>query len=320
MPEPTADPRLPQVRRVAIHALAFGIGITAIKFAVFALTDSVAVLTDAIESIINIVAAAAMLYAVIIASRPPDEEHPYGHGRAEVLAVWVEGWLMVIAGLFIAWHAVMQIVRGDAPERLGVGLMAMGGVAVLTLALGVYVYSRGRRYASDPLIADGKHLLVDAGTTLAVLGGLAGVKLTGIAWLDPLVAIGMTLVILFTSSKLLWQASQGVMERVDPEDLEAIHSELERAVGNREIRGYHKVRYRHVGPFHWVDMHLQVEPGMSVAEGHELASRIERRIEGRFEQANATAHLEPAKPREAVTEPPEAPEGTQATTKTSGQG
>lgn len=301
MPEPTADPRLPLVRRVAIHALVFGIGITAIKFAVFALTDSVAVLTDAIESIINIVAAAAMLYAVIIASRPPDEEHPYGHGRAEVLAVGLEGWLMVIAGLFIAFHAVTQIVRGAAPERLGLGLMAMGGVAVLTLALGQYVYRRGKRYDSDPLIADGKHLLVDAGSTLAVLGGLGAVKLTGIAWIDPLVAIGLTLVILFTSSRLLWQASQGVMERVDPEDLEAIHHELERAVANREIRGYHKVRYRHVGPFHWVDMHLQVEPGMSVAEGHELASRIERRIEGRFEQANATAHLEPAKAGGMVT-------------------
>jgi len=304
MPEPTADPRLPLVRRVAIHALAFGIGITAIKFAVFFLTDSVAVLSDAIESIINIVAAVAMLYAVVIASRPPDEEHPYGHGRAEVLAVGLEGWLMVIAGLFIAFQAVTQIVRGDAPQNLDMGLMAVGVVAVLTLALGVYVYRRGRRYDSDPLIADGKHLLVDAASTLGVLVGLGAVKITGIAWIDPLVAIGLTLVILFTSSRLLWQASQGVMERVDPEDIEAIHHELERAVGRREIRGYHKVRYRHVGPFHWVDMHLQVEPGMSVAEGHELASRIERRIEARFEQANATAHLEPAKPRDAVTELP----------------
>ena len=298
MPEPAADPNLPRVRRVATHALVFGLAITALKFVVFFFTDSVAVLSDALESIINIVAAAAMLYAVVIASRPPDEEHPYGHGRAEVLAVGIEGWLMLFAGLFIAYQAVAQLVAGDAPQRLGLGLALVSGVALCTLVLGVYVYRHGRKYDSDPLIADGKHLLVDAGSTLAVLAALAAVELTGRAWIDPLVAIALTLVILFTSSRLLWQSAQGVMERADPDDLAAIHRVLDDAVANREIDGYHKVRYRHVGPFHWVDMHLHVDPGMTVAEGHDLASAIESRIERRFDQANATAHLEPADGRE----------------------
>lgn len=294
MPEPKADPRLPQVRRVAICALVIGVCITALKLLVLMWTGSVAVLTDALESTINLVAAGVVIHAVHVASRPPDEQHPYGHGRAEVIAVGVEGWLMLIAGLFVAWRAVTQLVEGVVPQRLGVGIASVGVIAVLTLGLGMYVYRRGRTLRSDPLIADGKHLLVDAGSTLGVLLGLVAVQLTGLSWIDPLVAISLTLIILFTSSKLLWQASQGIMERVDPQDVAAIHGVLDEAVAAGEIAGYHKVRYRHVGRFHWIDMHLQVDPTLTVAEGHELASRVERRIESRLREANATAHLEPA--------------------------
>ncbi len=305
MPEPAPDPHLPETRRVALHALVAGVIITALKFAVYVRTDSLAVLSDALESIINIAAAGVMLYMLWLASRPPDPEHPYGHGRAQVLAVGLEGWLILFSGLVILWEAGSRLLRGESPNMgaLVQGWWFLAGIGVLAAALAAYVYHAGKRFESAPLIADGKHLFTDVASTVAVLIGLALVHWTGWAWLDAVVGILVAAFILSVSWRLLWQSAHDIMERNEPEDLAKIHRVLDEELAGGTIRGYHKVRYRQTGKFHWVDMHLQVEAGLSVHQSHALASRIERRIEDALGEANATAHVEPWIPDSGSTAP-----------------
>lgn len=278
-----------------MHALVAGIAIMLLKFGVFWLTDSAAVLADAMESIINLVAAGMMIYSLWLSSRPVDKDHPYGHGKVEFMAVGLEGWMILLAGLVIAFEGVRRLV--NPPElsmaRLNTGMYLLAGVAVLVVALGAYVYRTGKKYDAPVLIADGKHLLTDALSTLGGVLALALVQWTGKLWLDPVIAIILAAIILFTSWRLLWEGIHGLMDRTDPQNDVIIHEILDEAVESKLIQGYHKVRHRRTGSFHWVDMHLQVDGDMTVRQSHEIASLIEGRIEKRLGQANASAHVEP---------------------------
>ncbi|MFW6059307.1 MAG: cation diffusion facilitator family transporter, partial [Phycisphaeraceae bacterium] len=296
MPEPDRDPNLPVVKRTAQYALLAGIIIALLKFGVFWLTNSVAVLSDALESIINITAAGVMLYTIHYSNRPADREHPYGHGKIEFLAVGLEGWLILLAAVVIAFEAIRRLFT--APElNLDTGIWLLAGVGVLDGILAAYVWRAGRRYQNAVLQADGKHLITDVASTAGVVVGLVLVQWTGWQRLDSFVAIVMAALILAASWRLLWQSFHGLMDHADPEDDRAIIDILNDEVRAGQIHGYHKVRHRHTGPFHWVDMHLQVDGDMTVTDGHELASRIEGRIEQRLGRANATAHLEPYDPQ-----------------------
>jgi len=296
MPDPEAQPEHATIRRVAQRALIAGAAMTALKFAVFVLTNSAAVLSDALESIINVAAAGMMLYSIWLANRPADREHPYGHGKIEFVVAGLEGGMIVLAGMVIVVEAAVRLASHATldPDRLGIGLWCVAGISVLTLALAVYILSAGKRLDSITLIADGKHLLTDFVSTLGVTVGLLLVKLTNFFWLDPVVALLIAAGIFWTGRKLLRQAFDGLMDRSDPTDNALIHTILDREKANANILAYHKVRHRHSGVFHWVDMHIQVDPRMSVADAHDLASRIEHEIEGLLGPGDATAHIEPA--------------------------
>ncbi|MCC6683012.1 MAG: cation transporter [Phycisphaeraceae bacterium] len=293
MPDPQAGPHAQQIRRVALRALAAGIVITLLKFGLFAMTVSVAVLSDALESIINIAAAGMMCYAVWYANRPADRDHPYGHGKVEFLAVGLEGWLILTAAVIIAYEAIRRLIWGHEVQRLTFGVIGLAVLGVATAALAIYVMRAGKQYESPTLAADGKHLMTDSISTWAVFLGLLLVRWTGKMWLDPVVAIIVAGCILFVSWRLLWQSVHGLMDRQDPADDKRLRAILDDEVSRGAIKGYHKLRHRHSGSFHWVDMHLQVDGNMTVTAGHELASRIEGRIERELGQANATAHIEP---------------------------
>ena len=296
MPDPQADPHLAAVKRIALHALIAGIVIALLKFGVFWMTNSVAVLSDALESLINIAAAGFMLYSLWYSNRPADREHPYGHGKIEFLAIGLEGWLILLAGLVIGVEAVRRLIVG-AELNLNAGIWVLGVVGLLDFGLAAYVWRAGRKYQNDVLRADGKHLATDVASTAGVIGGLVLVRWTGYQWLDPVVAIVMASLILFVSWHMLWQSFHGLMDHSDPKDEAAIKALLDDEVRAGAIHGYHKVRHRHTGPFHWVDMHLQVDGEMTISDGHELASRIEGRVEETLGRANATAHLEPYDPQ-----------------------
>ncbi len=303
MPDPQPDPRADVVRKVALNALLAGIAIMVLKFGVYFITNSAAVLSDALESIINLAAAAMMMYSIYLANRPADREHPYGHGKIEFMAVGLEGWMILTAGVIIIYQAIRRLITPPKLAYLQVGTWTLGVIGLLSAALAIYVWFNGRKLQNATLVADGKHLLTDAASTLGGILGLILIQYTGKEWLDSLVALITAAVILFTSWHLLWVSIHGLMDRTDPQDEAAIKEILDDEVKSGSIRGYHKVRHRHTGAFHWVDLHLQVDGHLSVREGHELASRIEYRIEQRLMPGNATAHLEPFEPAEKAVDP-----------------
>jgi cation diffusion facilitator family transporter len=294
MPEPAADPNLSQIRRVAAIALIAGVVLTGLKLLVYWVTQSVAVLGDALESIINVAAAGVMLYSMTQASRPADADHPYGHGKVEFLAVGLEGWLILIAGAVIAVEAIGRLLSDTGPRQLGLGLTLLALVGALDALLAGFIWHMGRRFKNDVLRADGRHLMTDVVSTAGVLVGLGLVRWTGWDWLDPVVALIMAGLIGIASWRLLWHSVQELMDRRDPEDDRLIREILDAEAASGTIWGYHKLRHRHAGAFHWVDLHLQVEGEMTVHQGHTIASRIEHRIEQALGRANATVHLEPA--------------------------
>lgn len=295
MPEPQAHPELPHIRRVTRFIFVAAVVITLAKFFAYAISNSVAVLGDALESIINVIAAAMLAYTMRIANRPPDDEHPYGHGKIEFLAIGAEGCMILLAGVVILIEAVRRLFTQDGinKEHTTYSLVAIGIIALMTAALAIYALLAARKYESQNLMAHAKHLLTDVASTVAVFIGVALVTWTEKLWLDPIVAIIISIVILATSWRLLWRSLDGLMDRRCPEDDAVIAGILDDAVASRLIRGYHKVRHRHQGTFHWVDLHLQVDEHLSVRESHELASKIERQIENALGDGNATAHVEP---------------------------
>ncbi|MBL0921216.1 MAG: cation transporter [Phycisphaerales bacterium] len=293
MPDPGVDPNWPHVRRVVRVAIGAGLLLVAAKFAVFLLTRSAAALSDALESIVNIVAAAVALYSLSLSNKPADRDHPYGHGKAEFMAIAVEGGLVLFAGLAIIFESVRRLLSPPTLHRLDVGVAANAVIAAASAALAFYVLRAGRRLNNDVLLADGKHLLSDVLTTSGVIVGLILVRLTGMVWIDAALALILAVVILVTGWRLLGRSVDGLMDKTDPADFALVDGILADEQNAGRIRGRHKVRVRRNGPFRWVDMHLQVAPEMTVAESHALASRIEGRIEQALGRANATAHVEP---------------------------
>ena len=318
MPEPTADPHLLQTRRVARLTIAAGLGITLVKFTAYLLTGSVAVMGDALESIINVVTAVVMLQAIRLANRPPDQRDPYGHGNIEFLAVGLEGVLIAVAAASIAGAAVWRWSSGQQAQRLDLGLVLVGVITLLTAALAAYVWSAGRRYQNATLVADGKHLATDVLTTLGVLAALAVVRVTGWAWVDPGVAMVIAVVVGWVGVGLMKEAFDGLMSRADPEDDRLILDILQQEVDGGRIAGFHKVRHRHTGPFHWVDMHLQMNGQQTITQAHRLASEVEARIEKSLGQANATAHIDPAPPNTHKRHPDHATSAGPAASPTAG--
>jgi cation diffusion facilitator family transporter len=306
MPDPQPHPDSPNIKRVAWHALVAGIAIMLFKFAIFGMTNSAAVLSDALESIVNLVAASMMMYSIWLSNRPADADHPYGHGKIEFLAIGLEGCLILSAGVMIVYESVRRLIWPPTLnlERFSLSTLLLAGVALLSALLAAYVWLSGRKFNNANLVADGKHLATDALSTLGGVASLALVHRTGKVWIDPLIAIATAGIIFFISWKLLWQSAHGLMDRSDPHDEAVIKRILDEEVAAGAIRAYHKVRHRHTGAFHWVDMHLQVPAELSIREGHELASRIEFRIEQELSPGNATAHIEPFDPPSLAEAPP----------------
>ena len=293
MPDPGVDPQWPQARRVVRVALVAGVLIVGAKFAVFAVTGSAAALSDALESIVNIVAAGVAMYTLWYSNRPADRNHPYGHGKAEFMAVAVEGGLVLFAGAAIIYESILRLIEPPTLDRLGVGVVLNAGICLAGGLLAAYVHGAGKRMGNQVLVADGKHLASDVLTTIGVIAGFIAVRLTGEVWIDAALAIALALVILVTGWRLLSRSVDGLMDKADPGDLALVEGILSEEQASGRIAGRHKVRVRRQGAFRWVDMHIQVDPNMSVRDSHALASEIEHRIEQALGRANATAHVEP---------------------------
>ena len=286
-------------RTAAAVSLAVGVGLLGIKFLAYALTGSAAVFSDALESIVNVMASGFAAWALVLAHQPADEDHPYGHGKAEFLSAAFEGGMILLAALVILAKAADTLVAGADVERIGRGAILVAVAGLVNGGVGGFLIRVGRRQGSMTLEADGRHLLTDAVTSAAVLAALLGVGLTGRAWIDPAVAAAVALYIGWTGLRLISPAAAGLMDRQDAADEALLRSLLDAHVGaagaSPAVCSYHKLRHRHAGRFHWVDFHVRVPAHWDVARGHQVASLLEREMERALGEGNATAHIEPCR-------------------------
>ncbi|MCC7350590.1 MAG: cation transporter [Phycisphaerales bacterium] len=285
-------------QRAAMLSLVTAVVLLGIKFSAYFLTRSAAIFSDALESIVNVVAAAFALYSLHVAHRPADRDHPYGHGKIEFLSAGFEGGMILLAAVVIVVQSLDLLINGTGHLRqgwLGVGLiaLAMGVNGVV----GVFLIQVGRRQSSLTLVADGKHLLTDAISSLAVIVGLLIVVLTDWQAADPIVAMLVAIYIAWMGGKLLRQAAAGLMDRQDEADTKMLEGILDSHIGPQgrlpHICSYHKLRHRHSGRYHWVDFHILVPAGLNIEQGHHIASAIEYEIEQALRIGDATAHVEP---------------------------
>jgi cation diffusion facilitator family transporter len=292
-----ADPNVRRYEtRVAIAAVAVGLVLLCVKFAAFLITGSAAIYSDALESIVNVLASGFALYAVMLAHSPADRKHPYGHGKVEFLAAGFEGGMIALAAVVILFRTAQVMWYGPTIEAIDRGLMLILGAMLVNGALGFFLVHSGRKHGSITLQADGKHLLTDALTSVVVSAALIGVRFTGWVWLDPIAALLVAAYICWIAAGLLRTSAAGLMDQQDLADDRLLREILDaHTTGGREpaICSYHKLRHRHSGRYHWVDFHIMVPPSWNVEQGHRVASSIEYEIEKALGEGNATAHVEP---------------------------
>jgi cation diffusion facilitator family transporter len=279
--------------RLILLSVAAALVTIALKTVAWRLTDSVGLLSDAIESLVNLVAAVVALLAIRWATRPPDAEHMYGHEKAEYFASGVEGTLILGAAASIVWVSVGRL-RHPAPlQDVGVGLAVSAVASLVNLGVGLVLIRFGRRHRSIAVEADGRHLMTDVATSVGVIAGIAAVALTGWRMLDPLVALAVAVNIVLTGVGLMRRSGDGLMDRGLPEgERVAIDATLERF--REEGIAFHALRTRRAGRRSFISMHVLVPGEWSVQEGHRLLERVEHDVRAAVPAATVFTHLEPS--------------------------
>lgn len=263
-----------------------------IKLAAWLVTGSVSLFSDAAESGVNLVAALFGLAAVRVATRPADEDHAYGHEKANYLSAGVEGALILLAAFAIIYSAVGRLLDPQELDAIGLGIASVVVASLINLAAGRLLIAEGREHSSMALEADGRHLMTDVWTSGGVVAGLAAVAVTGWQALDPIVAILVAMNIVRVGTGLVRDSASGLMDRaLEPAELAAVEAVLERFRGE-EVQ-FHALRTRRSGRRAFITMHVLVPGAWSVQRGHDLAERIEAEVREGFEQATVFTHLEP---------------------------
>jgi cation diffusion facilitator family transporter len=264
----------------------------ALKFGAYALTGSVGLLSDAIEAIVNIVAALVALIILAYSAHAPDREHNFGHEKAQYFSSGIEGALIFVAAGGIIWTALPRLVTPRELEQVGIGVVLSVAATAANALCAMIMLRAAKVHRSITLEADARHLLTDVWTTAGVLVAVALVQFTGWLRLDPIIAIVVALQILWTGWTLIGRSFQGLMDRAVPdEDQEKIVAVL----STLHDRGcdYHALRTRVAGAKSFVDVHVLVPGSMSVQDGHDLAEQLENDIQAKLPHVEVLTHLEP---------------------------
>ncbi len=274
-----------------LFSVATSVVTMALKAGAYFLTGSVGLLSDALESGVNLAAALVALATLSYAHSGEDEDHNFGHEKAEYFSSGIEGALIFVAAAAIIWSAIPRLVEPRPLEQVGVGLALSVAAAAANLLCGWFLLKGAREHRSITLEADAHHLLTDVWTTVGVIAAVAVVHFTGWLLLDPLIAIAVALQILWTGWSLIRRSFDGLMDRAIPEEERArIVAVLEQV----KARGgdYHRLRTRVSGKKSFVDVHILLPGTMSVHEGHDLAHRLEAQIEEAVPHVEVLTHLE----------------------------
>jgi cation diffusion facilitator family transporter len=264
-----------------------------LKTGAYLLTGSVGLLSDAAESVVNLIAAVVALLALRWASKPADEEHAYGHQKAEYFSAGVEGALIVVAAGAIAVTAIGRLLDPQPIEDVGVGLAVSAAASLINLAVGFLLLRTGRRERSIVLEADGRHLMTDVWTSVGVIVGVAAVAITGWEPLDALVALAVAANIVITGSGLVRRSVGGLMDRALGEPERGEIREVFAAFERDGVR-FHALRSRQASSRAFVSVHVLVPGAWSVQRGHDLVEDVEAALRQRLPYATVFTHLEPA--------------------------
>lgn len=271
--------------RVALVSIGVGAGVLGLKYLSYVLSGSVALKSDAIESVVNVVAAVFALGAVVFAGKPADREHPYGHGKIEHFSAAFEGGLISLAAVFIILEASRGLIYGVELKDLGRGLAVNLFAGSINGLLGWYLLRQGRKMRSKALEADGHHILSDFWTTIGIASGLLAVTFTGLKWLDPVMAMVVGLLLARTGFRLVKESSQALLDMEDPEVLRRVLAAMNN-VRTWDILAIHELRTFRSGRYTHVDVHIVVPEYYPVRQAHDLCEGFgektlaEARIEG----------------------------------------
>ncbi len=269
----------------------------ALKLAAGAITGSIAIITEAFHSAIDLMASVVALVSVRKADEPADAEHPYGHERVENLAAAIEGMLIIVGAGVIIYEATRRLANGEAGmlEDLGIGIAVIAFSAVANACVALFLRRRARELSSPALEGDAAHLGTDALTSVGVLAGLALVEITGEPAFDAIAALCVAVAIVVAGIRILTRSGRVLVDEAPPaEDLDRIESVIAaQRQGVQELAGYHKLRARRSGAHLHVDLHLQFRAGTSLERAHSLAHELRDAIEGEFPHSEVLIHLEP---------------------------
>lgn len=281
-----------RTQKAALASAGVGLAVTGLKFLAWWLTGSLALWSDALESIINVAAACGAFVALRVAGRPADAEHPYGHHKAEFFSAVIEGILIAVAALLILREAYYGILEPKPLDAPGLGLAVNAVATVINGVWAVALLRWGRAWRSPALIADGRHVLADVVTSVGVLAGLGAVLATGYPVLDPLVAGLVALHILWSGWTMVRESIDGLMDRAAPPEMVTQIRTLISRHGAGALEA-HDVRTRSAGQATFIDFHLVVPGEMSVREAHVICDRLEAALEADIPGAVVTIHVEP---------------------------
>uniref|UniRef100_A0A7C5RF23 Cation transporter n=1 Tax=Thermus caliditerrae TaxID=1330700 RepID=A0A7C5RF23_9DEIN len=285
--------------RAAKLSFLVALAVLGLKALAYLLTGSVALLSDALESTVNVAAALMALFTIRFAQRPPDETHPFGHTKAEYFSAVLEGVLVVVAALLIAQEALPRLLNPKALQGLGPGLLVSLFASSLNGLLALHLIRQGQALRSPALTADGYHVLSDVLTSVGVLVGVGLAWLTGFWVLDPLLALVVAGNILLMGLRLVRQSVGGLMdEGLSGAEVEGIRKAIARVLQGRALE-VHDLKTRRAGPRAFLEFHLVVPGSMSVEEAHRLCDELERALEGEFPGLSVTIHVEPESERQS---------------------
>jgi cation diffusion facilitator family transporter len=286
-----AEKQIPLTRYAWLSIAAAIVTIT-MKASAYLLTGSVGLLSDALESTVNLASAIVALIVLGVITRPANDEFTFGYAKAEYFSSGFEGGMILLAAAAIIFTAVHRLFNPVPLEQLGIGLVISVAASLINLAVAMILLRAGRRYNSITLEADGKHLMTDVWTTAGVLVGIAAVWITGWLWLDPIIAILVAVNIIFTGYRLLVRSGRGLLDVAIPqEELSSVKSILDSY--KEQGVSYHAFRSRQAAARKFMVVHLLVPGNWSVRKSHSLAEQFERKVGETIVNANIVTHIEP---------------------------
>ena len=278
-------------KKAAYISLSIGIGMFFIKMTAFFITGSVAIFSDAAESVVHVAATGMALFSIILSSKPADESHLYGHGNVEYFSAGVEGFLIILAAGFIIYQAVIDIIAGPTVESLSIGVIFISVAGIINLGLGYYLVRTGKNTNSITLVADGKHVLTDAVTSIGVIIGITLVIITDFVLLDPLLAIIVAFNILFTGYKLIRESIGGLMLETNPAILQKISDKLI-SIKKEYWIDIHELRYWQSGDKMYIDFHLILPYYFTIEQSHKEEKFIDDELDKEFPNTQIKIHFD----------------------------